>query len=115
MRKVLLAEDDHTMVSLLKTLLSMEGYEVTTLMDKRGDILDNIRRENPDVMLLDIFLGDENGMDIIRRMRKSPDLKKIRVIMTSGIDKTDECLAAGANDFLLKPYMPEELIQKLRP
>jgi DNA-binding response OmpR family regulator len=114
MRKVLLAEDDSTMVSLLKTLLGLEGYEVTTLMDKHGDILDNIRYENPDVLLLDIHLGNQNGMDIIRQMRKSADLNKVRVIMTSGIDKTDECLAAGANGFLLKPYMPEELIQKLR-
>jgi DNA-binding response OmpR family regulator len=113
MQKVLLAEDDITMVSLLKTLLSMEGYQVETLLDKDGDLLENIRSENPDFMLLDIFLGDENGIDIVREMRKIPDLKAVKVIMTSGIDKTEECLAAGADDFLLKPYMPEELIQKL--
>jgi DNA-binding response OmpR family regulator len=114
MPKVLLVEDDRTMVSLLQTLLGMEGYEVATLLDKAGDLLDNIRHERPDALLLDVYLGDQNGVDLLRQIRKSPDLNNIRVIMTSGSDKTAECLAAGANDFLLKPYMPEELIQKLR-
>jgi CheY-like chemotaxis protein len=114
MPKVLLAEDDVTMVSLLKTLLVMEGYQVTTLLDQQGDLFENIRKEKPDVLLLDVYLGERNGVDILRQLRKTPDLKAIKVVMTSGIDKTDECLAAGANAFLLKPYMPEELIDKLR-
>ncbi len=114
MAKVLLVEDDTTMVSLLETLLNIEGYQVATTLDFKGDILGNIRREKPDVMLLDVHLGDLNGVDILRKLRQVPDLKKIKVIMTSGIDKTDECLAAGADDFLLKPYMPEELIEKLK-
>jgi len=114
MTKVLLADDDFTMVSLLKTLLGMEGYTVTTLWDKKGNILDNIRKEKPDVLIIDIYLGDHNGMDIVRQIRKTPDLSALNIIMASGIDKTEECLAAGANDFLLKPYMPDELFKKLR-
>jgi DNA-binding response OmpR family regulator len=114
MAKVLLAEDDATMVSLLKIFLDMEGFQVATLLDQEGDFIENIRRENPDVLLLDVFLGEWNGVDIIRRMRQAPDLKRIKVVMTSGIDKGDECRAAGADDFLLKPFMPDELIQKIR-
>jgi CheY-like chemotaxis protein len=114
MLKVLLADDDYTMVALLKTLLGMEGYQVATLLDKTGDILENIRSANPDILLIDIFLGDRNGLDIVRQVRQMPDLNGIRIIMASGIDKTEECLAAGANDFLLKPYMPNELFEKLR-
>jgi CheY-like chemotaxis protein len=114
MPKVLLAEDDFTMVSLLKTLLGMEGYQVTTLLDQQGDLFENIRKEKPDVLLLDVYMGERNGVEILRQLRKTPDLKAIKVVMTSGIDKTDECLSAGADAFLLKPYMPEELIEKLR-
>jgi CheY-like chemotaxis protein len=114
MLKVLLADDDYTMVALLKTLLSMEGYQVATLLDKTGDILENIRAAKPDIMLIDIFLGDRNGVDIVRQIRQLPDLNGIRIIMASGIDKTEECLAAGADAFLLKPYMPNELFEKLR-
>jgi DNA-binding response OmpR family regulator len=113
MEKVLLADDDFTMVTLLKTLLGMEGYQVATLLDKTGDVLDNIRCEKPDVLLIDIYLGDRNGMDVVRQIRETPDMKDLRIIMVSGIDKTEECLAAGANAFLLKPYMPEELFDRL--
>jgi DNA-binding response OmpR family regulator len=114
MSKVLLADDDYTMVALLKTLLGMEGFQVATLLDQTGDILENIRSAKPDILLIDIFLGDRNGLDIVRQIRQMPDLNSIRIIMASGIDKTEECLAAGANDFLLKPYMPNELFEKLR-
>ena len=114
MLKVLLADDDYTMVALLKTLLGMEGYQVATLLDKSGDILENIRSAKPDILLIDIFLGDRNGLDIVRQIRLLPDLNGIRIIMASGIDKTEECLAAGADEFLLKPYMPNELFEKLR-
>jgi DNA-binding response OmpR family regulator len=114
MSKVLLADDDYTMVALLKTLLGMEGFQVATLLDQTGDILENIRSAKPDILLIDIFLGDRNGLDIVRQIRQMPDLNTLRIIMASGIDKTEECLAAGANDFLLKPYMPNELFEKLR-
>ena len=61
--------------------------------------------------MIDIFLGDLNGLEVVRRIRQSSDLSGLFIIMVSGIDKTGECLAAGANDFLLKPYMPEELFE----
>jgi CheY-like chemotaxis protein len=114
MIKVLMADDDYTMVSLLKTLLDMDGYQVTTLMDKTGDILENIRVAKPDFLLIDIYLGDRNGMDVVRQIRQTPDLKGIKIIMASGADKAKECLAAGADMFLLKPYMPNELFDILR-
>lgn len=114
MQKILLADDDDTMLMLLKTLLGLEGYQVATLMDKAGDSLDNIRQANPDVLLIDIYLGDQNGLDIVRQIRTSPDLDHLKIIMASGVDKTEECLEAGANVFLLKPYMPNELFAILR-
>ncbi len=114
MKKVLLADDDYTMVSLLKTLLSMEGYRVYTLMDKPGDIMANIRKVKPDFLLLDVYLGNRNGLDLVRQIRKARDLKDVRIIMVSGIDRSQESLAAGANKFLLKPYMPDELFNILK-
>ena len=114
MLKVLIADDDYTMVALLKTLLGMEGYQVVTLLDKAGDIIENIRAAKPDILLIDIFLGSRNGLDIVRQIRQLPDLNSIKIIMASGIDKTEECLAAGADVFLLKPYMPNELFDILR-
>jgi len=114
MVKVLLADDDFTMVELLKTLLGMEGYQVATLLDKKGSILENIRKEKPDVLLLDFFLGSSNGLKVLRQIREAPGMINLKIIMVSGIDKTEECLAAGANAFLLKPYMPDDLFDLLR-
>lgn len=114
MRRVLVADDDETMVALLTTLLQMEGYTVSTLMDKNGDPLDNIRAARPDILLLDIYLGQHSGLELVRRIRQAPDLRSLRIIMVSGLNRREECLQAGADDFLLKPYMPDELLSKIK-
>lgn len=114
MSKVLLAEDDYTMVSLLKTLLAMEGFAVVTALDKKEGFLEVVRQERPDVILLDVHLGDRNGLDLVRELRADPQLKSTRVIMCSGINMEAECLAGGADDFLLKPYVADDLLRKLR-
>jgi CheY-like chemotaxis protein len=114
MPRVLLAEDDAMMVSLLKTLLNLEGYEVETLLDKPGAYLDTILKVNPDAMLVDLNLGGMSGLDLVREMRLHPILKTIKVVIASGSPKREECMAAGANAFLLKPFMPDELIKVLR-
>lgn len=114
MSKVLLAEDDHTMVSLLQTLLKMEGFEVVTALDKKESFLEVVRQEKPDVILLDVHLGDRNGLDLVRDLRADEQLKDTRVVMCSGINVEAECLASGADDFLLKPYVVDDLLRKLR-
>jgi CheY-like chemotaxis protein len=113
MSKVLLADDDATMVSLLTTLLRMAGFEAETLMD-RPDMLAAIRAEKPDALLIDVHLGARSGLDIVHEVRRQKDLQGIKIVMASGIDRKEECLAAGANAFLLKPYMPDDLIQVLQ-
>lgn len=114
MSKVLVAEDDYTMVTLLKTLLGMEGFEVITTLDRKDGFLDIIRQEKPDVILLDVHLGDQNGLDLVREVRADPQLSGVRIIMCSGINLEAECRANGADDFLLKPYVVDELLRKVR-
>jgi DNA-binding response OmpR family regulator len=108
----MLIEDDPTMINLLGTLLEMEGFQVFKLQ-KFGAVLDDIEREMPDAILMDVHLNDLDGLDFLVDMRKRDSIKDIKVIMSSGIDKRRESMKAGANDFLLKPYMPDELIQKI--
>lgn len=114
--KVMLAEDDLTMRSVLRTLLEIEGFTVSVASVRRSEeeILGSIRSEHPDVVLLDVHLGDTNGLDVLRLVREDPGLSQTRIIMTSGMDMQDKCMAAGADGFILKPFMPDELIQKLR-
>ena len=113
MPKVLLAEDDHTMVSLLKTLLKMEGFEVVAL-DVNADVPASVQQENPDALLMDVHLGKQNGMDIVKAIRKNPALANVRIVMTSGLNVKEECLQRGANHFLMKPFMPDDLLKLLK-
>jgi len=113
MAKILLAEDDATMVSLLKTLLTMEGFEVMAL-DVNADIPSVVRREKPDALLMDVHLGGQSGMQILESIRNNRDLVDVRIVMTSGMNMRDECIRRGASAFLLKPFMPDDLISALK-
>lgn len=111
--KVLLAEDDVTMVSLLKTLLKMEGFDVVVLQPD-ADVHAAVLAEKPDVLLLDVHLSHQNGLDIMDSLRNSKDTAGVRVIMSSGADVKEECMDHGADGFLMKPYMPDDLISILK-
>jgi DNA-binding response OmpR family regulator len=113
MAKILLAEDDATMVSLLKTLLKMEGYEVLAL-DADTDIAAAVEREKPQALFMDVHLGEQSGMKVLETIRKNRDTANVRVIMTSGLNVKDECMRYGADVFLLKPFMPDDLISALK-
>lgn len=111
--KVLLAEDDITMVSLLKTLLKMEGFDVVALQAD-ADVPVAVRAEKPDVLLMDVHLATQSGLDILDEVRQSQDISGMCVVMSSGANIKDECMKHGANGFLMKPYMPDDLILTLK-
>ena len=116
MHKVMLIEDDDTMRALLQTLLEFEGYKV---IQQKGDTsLDDymewIRSEKPSLILLDVHLRNLTGFDLVRQIRLEDDLHSTRVLMSSGMDLGIECREAGADDFILKPFMPEELVAKIQ-
>jgi DNA-binding response OmpR family regulator len=115
--KLLLVEDDHTMLALLGTLLRFEGFEV--LQPRSEDdsifgILKIIRQEKPALVLLDVHLRQFNGLDLLHQIRQEQELAGLRVIMSSGMDVSERCREAGADDFILKPYMPDDLIKRIR-
>jgi CheY-like chemotaxis protein len=107
--KVLIVDDDRTMVSLLRILLEMDGFEVVNI-NMGGQLIDKVRLEKPDLILMDVFLSDADGKDMLTELRNTSDLADVRVVMTSGMDLADQCMDAGANAFLLKPYTPEQLM-----
>ena len=109
----MLAEDDSTMVTLLETLLGMEGYQVVSL-NVNDDIFESVQRDRPDVLLLDVNLPNANGLDVLDQVRSADETKDLRVVMASGLNLEQECLQHGANGFLLKPYMPDDLLNLLK-
>src|SRR5512147_1666129 len=72
MAKILLAEDDETMVSLLKTLLKMEGFDVVAL-DVDSDVAAAVQREKPHALFMDVHLGGQSGMQILEKIRQNGD------------------------------------------
>jgi DNA-binding response OmpR family regulator len=113
--KVLLVEDDTTMLSLLTTLLKIEGFEVSILEDDSEDgILATICKRLPDLVLMDVNLRRASGVEVLRRVRQMDNLRGVRVLMSSGMDYQQECLEAGADSFILKPYMPEDLLRRMQ-
>ena len=113
MTKVMLVEDDPTMLSLLQTLLEIEGFEVAKSTDF-NNVVPEVIAHRPDVMLIDVHLLDASGFDILQAVREEEIVKNTAVIMSSGMDFSSECIQKGANDFVMKPYMPDELIEKIR-
>lgn len=115
--KVMLVDDDIIMVDLLKTLLEMEGYDICHYAD--GDeFFDVLSQELPDIVFMDVYLdkfsqNDIDGLTLLGQMRKHPEYEDMKVIMSSGLDLYNESINQGADGFLLKPYMPDKLINLL--
>lgn len=114
-KKVMLVEDDATMLGLLNMLLEMEGFGVVKMTDDDPEtLLATIRQERPALVLMDVHLRKSNGLDLLQRIKCEDDTKDVKILMSSGIDFSKECDQAGADGFILKPYMPDALIQQIR-
>jgi CheY-like chemotaxis protein len=98
----------------LQTLLEIDGYEVVAFRSGE-DVLQVVQREQPDVILLDVNLKNlginhVNGLDLVGQIRSDNDAKHTSVILSSGINYRQESKAVGADGFILKPYMPDDLL-----
>jgi DNA-binding response OmpR family regulator len=113
MAKVMLVEDDPTMLSLLQTLLEIEGFAVEKI-EQFGNVPENVRTSRPDVVLMDVHLKGADGLEILKALRAAPGINQPKVIISSGMDFRHAAMSAGANEFVLKPYMPDELIAKIK-
>jgi DNA-binding response OmpR family regulator len=111
----MLLEDDKTMLSLLSTLLTFEGFEIVQIKNdqKLDDILVTIQNEAPSLIMLDINLSQFNGFDLLRKIRQDETRYNTKVLVASGLDYRIECRQEGADNFIQKPFMPEELIAKI--
>jgi CheY-like chemotaxis protein len=114
-QKVLLIDDDPKILLLQKTYLEIEGFAVSHFDGASLEVLNTILDQNrPDIILMDVHLRHINGFNLLRNIRQSENYKAIPIVMTSGMDVSLQCKQEGANAFLLKPYMPDELTRILR-
>jgi two-component system, OmpR family, response regulator len=115
-KRVLVVDDDPDIIEMLVDLLQADGrFEVKTA--KTGYDAGLLTQQfNPDVMILDYMLPDINGNTVLQTVRKNPELAHIKVILVSGVVNQEEVqalLAAGANDFIKKPFDIDHLIKRI--
>ena len=113
---ILVVDDDHEVVRLMRAYLEQAGYEVLVAYDGETAV-HQLRREKPDLMLLDLMLPDRDGYDITRLVRSDPGLAHIPIIMlTARVEDADKIvgLELGADDYVTKPYNPREVLARVR-
>ena len=116
MALIYIVEDDVNIREIETFSLKNSGY---TVMDFEcaKDFYHKLSDKVPDLILLDIMLPDEDGLEILRKLRKNPETRKVPIIMvtakTTEIDKV-KGLDSGADDYLTKPFSVEELLARLR-
>jgi two-component system alkaline phosphatase synthesis response regulator PhoP len=115
-QRILVVDDDKEVVRLMRAYLEQAGYEVLVAYDGETAV-HNLRREKPDLLLLDLMLPDRDGWDITRLVRGDPALAHTPIIMlTARVEDTDKIigLEIGADDYVTKPYNPREVVARVR-
>ena len=115
-QRILVVDDDREVVRLIRGYLAQAGYEVLVAYDGET-ALHMLRRERPDLLLLDLMLPGRDGWEITRLVRSDAALAHTPIIMlTARVDDTDKIvgLEMGADDYVTKPYNPREVVARVR-
>lgn len=111
--KVLIVDDDTSIVDLLTTYLTREGFKVEAARDGPAGLA-QARRWRPDVVVLDIMLPGLDGLEVLRRFRA--ESSAYVVMLTAKAEEADKVvgLSVGADDYVTKPFSPRELTARIR-
>lgn len=115
-QRVLVVDDDAEIVTFLATLLELEGIE-STVATSAAAALEKLDHVLPSLVLLDIAMPDRDGLDLCRALKKDPRTRDVPVFVVSarpGKDVVERALAAGAEEFIRKPFENQELIARIR-
>ncbi|MFZ5905310.1 MAG: response regulator transcription factor [Chloroflexota bacterium] len=116
MAKILIAEDEPDIRDLVAFTLRFAGYEVVAASNGE-EAVELAPRENPDLILMDVRMPRMTGYDACRVMKADPDLKHIPIVFLSAKGQEAEIqtgLEAGAEEYLLKPFAPDQLTDRVR-
>src|SRR5688572_16650634 len=115
-QRILVVDDDREVVRLMQAYLERAGYEVLVAYEGETAV-HSLRREKPDLLLLDLMLPGRDGYNITRLVRSDATLAHIPIIMlTARVEDTDKIvgLEMGADDYVTKPYNPREVVARVR-
>jgi len=114
--RVLVVDDDPEIVTFLATLLELEGIE-SQVATSAAAALEKLEHGLPNLVLLDIAMPDRDGLDLCRELKQDPRTRDVPVFVVSarpGKDVVDRAYAAGAEEFIRKPFENQELIARIR-
>lgn len=115
-RKVLIVDDDVELVELITEVLARDGRFETRSVNNGFDAGMMVKEYRPELIVLDVMLPDINGREVCQRVRSDSTMDSVRIICISGMveeDKIEDLRAAGANDFMHKPFEIEQLVERM--
>ena len=114
--KIIYAEDDLDAADLIKYSLEKEGFKLIHFPDGR-DVANSVQSEKPHLVLLDYKMPHKDGITVLRELKLNPETSHIPVVMITALSKMDEVksiLDIGVEDFIMKPFLPHELVPRIR-
>lgn len=115
-QRILLIEDEEDIASLIKLQAELSGYKLHVEVDGINGYR-AIEREKPDLVILDIMLPGQNGLDVCRKLKSTSELKNIPVIILSAKGEEIDVvlgLELGADDYVIKPFSPKILFSRVK-
>lgn len=117
MARILVVDDDPVIIKLYQIILVKAGFELSVAVNGE-QLLAALKLQKPDVIVLDVVLPDHTGLDLCARIKKDPEYQGIKIILVSGTavspSKVADGINIGADDYLVKPFDPKELLSRIR-
>jgi len=113
--RVLICDDDPLLLELMEFRLRAKGYEVIKAVDG-AEALAKAEQDRPDIIVLDAMMPKADGLEVLARIKGDPALSEIPVVMLTARKGEKDIVSAldkGADDYLVKPFIPEELLARL--
>lgn len=113
---ILVVDDSPTQLRLITDALDGKGYQISTATSGE-DAIEKAGQVNPDLIILDIILPNQNGYQVCRQLKSTPATKDIKVVMLSTKDQDSDKfwgMKQGADDYLTKPFEEDDLLSAVR-
>lgn len=116
-KKVMIVDDEESLVELVKVLLEKEGYEVITAYSGK-ECLEKLKRVRPDLILLDLMMPEMSGREVLERIRENPETKDLKVAFLTVVHLSEigkkVCEKLEVSDYITKPFDNKELVRRVK-
>ncbi|MBV9986185.1 MAG: response regulator [Chitinophagaceae bacterium] len=116
MARILVVDDDPVIIQLYKVILRKQGFELA-IAETGAQMLAAVAKQKPDIIILDVVLPDDTGLDLCAQIKRNPEYVGVKIILVSGMEispaQVAEGIETGADDYLTKPFDPKELLARI--